>query len=547
MRDASKKPSLLPMRRVSSRAAPSLSPVAGISEGEDGVSGGGSTPAPSDGAPSSSPPPPVVLMLASSAAYYDQQQSDGSLAIEVLRTGEPWRRVSVEYRTRDGDARAGEHFEAADGTLVFEPGETSQTITVALTPASGSWRPTLDFVVELHTPSGGASLPAHEDGRMCSVWLISTAQFPSNAVDHLSSRFELAKALTVWLWEDETVRNGTLKTVAIDLFSSLVFLWQLLVMEYFVNEVLHVLGEGGHARMQLVVLCGLSHAVPELILNRLRVLVCWFGVGGAARKRLRVNLLRRFMSYTEASRRRTGVAGCIEVLYRDAVEVRAALARPNKEHAHLQHSLFTTSFCRPSLVCPQYACPCGAQVVDNGYSKMVDSTRSAGKMCVILLWAYGRAAVLTPILVIIPIYMLWRAKQAERASTTLRLKYFKALHQMIGFAEDVARHQALVRDYALVQGMARTFAVINDDVNYFANAVWHHTTENKLSQPALASILLGVMMAISPMVMESFALTTGVYIAGLQAMQSMGVEGEGEDPPSPPRAHGRPRASLAPR
>ena len=89
MRDASKKPSLLPMRRVSSRAAPSLSPVAGISEGEDGVSGGGSTPAPSDGAPSSSPPPPVVLMLASSAAYYDQQQSDGSLAIEVLRTGEP--------------------------------------------------------------------------------------------------------------------------------------------------------------------------------------------------------------------------------------------------------------------------------------------------------------------------------------------------------------------------------------------------------------------------------------------------------------------------
>lgn len=356
VRDASKKPSLLPMRRVSSRAAPSLSPVAGISEGEDGVSGGGSTPAPSDGAPSSSPPPPVVLMLASSAAYYDQQQSDGSLAIEVLRTGEPWRRVSVEYRTRDGDARAGEHFEAADGTLVFEPGETNQTITVALTPASGSWRPTLDFVVELHTPSGGASLPAHEDGRMCSVWLISTAQFPSNAVDHLSSRFELAKALTVWLWEDETVRNGTLKTVAIDLFSSLVFLWQLLVMEYFVNEVLHVLDEGGHARMQLVVLCGLSHAVPELILNRLRVLVCWFGVGGAARKRLRVNLLRRFMSYTEASRRRTGVAGCIEVLYRDAVEVRAALARPNKEHAHLQHSRFTTSFCRPFLVCPQYAC-----------------------------------------------------------------------------------------------------------------------------------------------------------------------------------------------
>ncbi len=40
--------------------------------------------------------------------------------------------VTVDYATRDGSAKAGEDYEAASGTLVFAPGETRKTVSVAL-------------------------------------------------------------------------------------------------------------------------------------------------------------------------------------------------------------------------------------------------------------------------------------------------------------------------------------------------------------------------------------------------------------------------------
>jgi hypothetical protein len=41
--------------------------------------------------------------------------------------------VSVTYATVDGTAEAGDDYEAASGTLVFAPGETTKTITIVLT------------------------------------------------------------------------------------------------------------------------------------------------------------------------------------------------------------------------------------------------------------------------------------------------------------------------------------------------------------------------------------------------------------------------------
>ena len=64
-------------------------------------------------------------------------------------------RVTVDYRTRDGSAQAGEDYEAASGTLTFSAGASTKTIevavlddahdegeetfTLALSNASGAW------------------------------------------------------------------------------------------------------------------------------------------------------------------------------------------------------------------------------------------------------------------------------------------------------------------------------------------------------------------------------------------------------------------------
>ncbi len=65
--------------------------------------------------------------------------------------------VTVNYTTVDGTAIAGTDYTATSGTLTFEPGETSQTITVpVLTDANASG--TLTFSLDLSSPSSNAVL-----------------------------------------------------------------------------------------------------------------------------------------------------------------------------------------------------------------------------------------------------------------------------------------------------------------------------------------------------------------------------------------------------
>jgi len=65
--------------------------------------------------------------------------------------------VTVNYATTDGSASAGSDYAAASGPLVFAPGETSKTITVA---ASGNRTPGSDktFFVSLNTPNSYAGI-----------------------------------------------------------------------------------------------------------------------------------------------------------------------------------------------------------------------------------------------------------------------------------------------------------------------------------------------------------------------------------------------------
>lgn len=61
--------------------------------------------------------------------------------------------ISVAYRTRDQSAKAGEHFEAVEDTLHFEPGETEKQIDVELHDAEMN-APEVTFRMLLSEPSG---------------------------------------------------------------------------------------------------------------------------------------------------------------------------------------------------------------------------------------------------------------------------------------------------------------------------------------------------------------------------------------------------------
>jgi uncharacterized delta-60 repeat protein len=96
-----------------------------------------------------------------SLAFVRSQQSvlegDGSVRLEVRRTGSSLPAVSVQYATRELSARVGEDFVATTGTLNFPADTVSQFIEVPLLP--NSWgEGDRGFEVVLSAPAGGATL-----------------------------------------------------------------------------------------------------------------------------------------------------------------------------------------------------------------------------------------------------------------------------------------------------------------------------------------------------------------------------------------------------
>jgi hypothetical protein len=80
----------------------------------------------------------------------------GAFQITVTRTAGAAGLVTVDYNTTDGTAVAGQDYTPTFGTLVFQPGQTSQTITIPILNPQSQTLKTL--VVTLSNPTGGARL-----------------------------------------------------------------------------------------------------------------------------------------------------------------------------------------------------------------------------------------------------------------------------------------------------------------------------------------------------------------------------------------------------
>jgi hypothetical protein len=100
------------------------------------------------------PASPGRLSLASTGTT--AAAAAGAFQITVDRTAGTEGQVTVDYSTADGTAIAGQDFVSTHGTLVFQAGQTSQTITIPiLTPVSATSK---TFTVVISNPTGGAGL-----------------------------------------------------------------------------------------------------------------------------------------------------------------------------------------------------------------------------------------------------------------------------------------------------------------------------------------------------------------------------------------------------
>jgi hypothetical protein len=120
-------------------------------------------------------------------------------------SGDP---VTVNYATADGTAIAGTDYQAANGTLTFAPGQTSQTITVN---AIGNplYDPTKTFTVNLSSPSGAGIAQGQGTGTIVSSVAPPAVSIGGVYVTDVDSGTTPAK---FWVW----LSSGSSVPVTVD-------------------------------------------------------------------------------------------------------------------------------------------------------------------------------------------------------------------------------------------------------------------------------------------------------------------------------------------
>ncbi|GGD95122.1 Calx-beta domain-containing protein [Paenibacillus nasutitermitis] len=86
-------------------------------------------------------------------------ESAGTLNIDISRTDGSEGTVTVDYMTSDRTAIAGKDYKAANGTLIFGPGEVAKTIAIPIIDDT-IYEKNETFDVTLTNPTGGAGLVA---------------------------------------------------------------------------------------------------------------------------------------------------------------------------------------------------------------------------------------------------------------------------------------------------------------------------------------------------------------------------------------------------
>jgi uncharacterized delta-60 repeat protein len=109
-------------------------------------------------------------------------KSAGKATLTVTRTGGATGTATVQYATADGSAIAGADYTPVSGTLTFQDGQTSQTITVPIVNLGGIKGGTEYFSVTLSNPTGGATLGSQY---YAYVYVLhpDIVLFPSNATE----------------------------------------------------------------------------------------------------------------------------------------------------------------------------------------------------------------------------------------------------------------------------------------------------------------------------------------------------------------------------
>src|SRR2546430_17581998 len=106
---------------------------------------------------------PAPRFSASDVSVVEGNAGTVNADFTVTLTGESRNPITVDYATVDGTAVAGTDYIAASGTLTFEPGAVSKTITIAVMSDTAVER-NESFLLKLSNATGGGLADAAARG-----------------------------------------------------------------------------------------------------------------------------------------------------------------------------------------------------------------------------------------------------------------------------------------------------------------------------------------------------------------------------------------------
>lgn len=253
-------------------------------------------------------------------------EGEGIAVITVIRIGHLDVASEVSFKTIDGSAVAGKKYIRKEGTLKFELNDHKKDLQITLIE-NESFDATLEFAVELSQPVG-AKL-AHYNTK-CNVRIIDDDRFPSNnssdkvlAAESDYDRFKLFYEYVKMNLGNPIVRKGTIRMCLVDFLENLYFMLNLFLKLWLVDVVFNDDDSDwtkDRSRGQLLIAVFLI-IVPFPFIHVLNYWKNYWRVGGASRKVLLENLMRKFLNYNEESRAKLSDAEVFMALTRDAPRV----------------------------------------------------------------------------------------------------------------------------------------------------------------------------------------------------------------------------------
>jgi len=260
-----------------------------------------------------------------SSAIYFASEAAPSFRVDLMRMGPLRGRSTVQYRTVDGSAKAGKRYVASEGTVCFEDNEYERSIDLQIID-DPTWAATLEFKIELYDPED-CTLGKYL--HRCRVKVIDKDCFPTSKYseqieDHVASMsdgmepetelggFSLFAEFIKLLLLEKSLRKKTFLILAMDQIKNLYIALTLWMGVYMVDEVFDVKKKAdvmeplffGLHREHTAYLFAVLTVAPMIALHGCDAWKAKMNVVGEVKFYLRTNLFRKYLNYSDESRRK---------------------------------------------------------------------------------------------------------------------------------------------------------------------------------------------------------------------------------------------------